>query len=484
MTNMKKYFNSKDGIEIKVLDGENVETVEFYNENDEKCYEFRIPIEGKYLYTQTIPYKFNLEDRERSAGFNRRPAIHLSEEYGWINDPNGLVYDEGIYHFYYQYNPFGIRWENMCWGHAISDDLIHWKRLDPVMYPDKFGTIFSGCGLKNDRGLLGLSKDALLFFYTVAGNANDWSKGRAFEQRIAYSLDGGNTLVKMPSACIGEMEEGTRDPKIFWHEETNSYVMVLYIYKNEFAIFRSVDLQNWEESDRFSFDKAWECPNLFKLKADDGTEKWVFWSADGFYYIGEFDGYKFQSDGKRHNAYLKDLPYAAQTYAGADSVISVPWLRMQNAGRLYTGAFGIPVEFSLRRKADDYVLIQWPVKQLFDEAIEMEVASVNGTEIAECSENHALMCKGSIGGDVAFEANGVQVKYDSNKGLLCIDDEVIVVVKGSSDILVILDDRILEVFLGEGEAFLTYEISVEKLPEHRNKLKLIEGLDDTNVCVI
>jgi len=481
---MKKYFNSNEGIEIKVLDGEEVETVEFYNENDVKCYEFRIPIVGKYLYTQTIPYRLNLEDRERSAGFNRRPAIHLSEEYGWINDPNGLIYDDGIYHFYYQYNPFGVRWENMCWGHAISDDLIHWKRLDPVMYPDEFGTMFSGCGLKNERGLLGLPKDALLFFYTVAGNANDWSKGRAFEQRIAYSLDGGITLNKMPLPCIGEMEEGTRDPKIFWHEETDSYVMVLYIYKNEFAIFRSSDLQNWSETDRFSLDKAWECPGLFKLRTDDDTEKWVFWSADGFYYIGEFDGFKFQSDGKRHNAYVKDLPYAAQTYSGVDSVISVPWLRMKNAGRLYTGAFGIPVELSLRKKDDDYVLVQWPVNQLFEEAIEMEMSSVNGNDFAECSENHALMCRGKLDGDISFNANGVSVQYSSATGQIGIDGEAFSVVKDSRDILVILDDRILEVFLDGGESFLTYEIPVEKLPEHKNELMLIKGLDNTNVYVV
>ncbi|MDE7206078.1 MAG: glycoside hydrolase family 32 protein, partial [Lachnospiraceae bacterium] len=133
---------------------------------------------------------------------SHKPLIHFAADAGWTNDPNGLVYADGVYHFYFQYNPFNTSWQNMSWGHAVSADLLHWEQKDTVMFPDESGTMFSGCAITNEREMLGLPKDALLFFYTAAGDANEWSKGLAFTQKIAYSLDGGKTLIKMPDPCL------------------------------------------------------------------------------------------------------------------------------------------------------------------------------------------------------------------------------------------------------------------------------------------
>ena len=198
----------------------------------------------------------------------RRPSIHFTPQTGWMNDPNGLVYADGVYHLYFQHNPFDVQWENMSWGHAVSKDLLHWEQKDDVLFPDETGTMFSGSGIVNDRKMLGLPEDALVFFYTAAGNNNKWSAGKQFTQRIAYSTD----------------------------------------------------LLKWE-----------------------------------------------QTDGVRHAAYINKMAYAAQTYSNTGNrVISVPWLRFPNRGRNYTGAMGLPREFSVAYKNGEKVLRQEPVREYED----------------------------------------------------------------------------------------------------------------------
>ena len=198
----------------------------------------------------------------------RRPSIHFTPQTGWMNDPNGLVYAEGVYHLYFQHNPFDVQWENMSWGHAVSRDLLHWEQKDDVLFPDETGTMFSGSGIVNDRKMLGLPEDALVFFYTAAGNNNKWSAGKQFTQRIAYSTN----------------------------------------------------LLKWE-----------------------------------------------QTDSVRHAAYINKIAYAAQTYSNTGNrVISVPWLRFPNRGRNYTGAMGLPREFSVAYKNGEKVLRQEPVREYED----------------------------------------------------------------------------------------------------------------------
>ena len=187
----------------------------------------------------------------------RRPRIHFTVQTGWINDPNGLVYKDGYFHLYFQYNPCDIAWENMCWGHAVSRDLLHWTQQDTVLYPDEHGTVFSGSGVVNEHGMLGLPESALLFFYTAAGACNRWCENDNSTQRLAYSLDGGATLQKMNWELATICKEN-RDPKVFWHEESRAYVMVLWLEKNDFGILRSDDLRNWRMTDRLTLDQAWE----------------------------------------------------------------------------------------------------------------------------------------------------------------------------------------------------------------------------------
>ena len=164
------------------------------------------------------------------------PLIHFAPDTGWMNDPNGLIYQDGIYHMYFQQNPFDTRWENMCWGHAVSRDLLHWEQKETALYPDSDGVVYSGSGIVNEHGMLGLPKDAHIFFYTCAGNKSKWSLGKTFNQRIAYSTDGGKSIAKLEGSVVKHISEENRDPKVYWHEESKAYYMVLYLKANDFMI--------------------------------------------------------------------------------------------------------------------------------------------------------------------------------------------------------------------------------------------------------
>lgn len=415
--------------------------------------------------------------RQEGAGSHRnfrRPAIHFTAETGWINDPNGLVYKDGVYHLYFQYNPFDIQWENMSWGHAVSRDLLHWEQRDTVLFPDENGTMFSGSGIVNERGMLGLSKDALLFFYTAAGGTNAWSQGKTFSQRVAYSLDGGDTLTKTERGALAAVCKENRDPKVFWHEESQAYIMVLWLEACDFGIFRSVNLEEWEMSDRLTLEGAWECPDLIRLRDADGNAHWMFWSADGYYFWGSFDGYHFTTDGVRHEAYMNKVPYAAQTYAGVkERIISIPWLRLPNCGRSYTGAMGLPREFSVTERDGEKLLVQRPVREY-----ESQLEPLPGDRMEKIIAGKGAAGKNDAGKDAAapnilytaekgmalemrvhcrpdveeyrWRINGTKVSYVPADGIFTVGDEQCRLCKNVQDFSFLVDDVILEVTVDGG----------------------------------
>lgn len=320
---------------------------------------------------------------------NCYPKVHFAAEYGWINDPNGLIYRDGIYEIYFQHNPHGTRWGNMTWGHARTEDFLSYEELEPVLFPDENGTMFSGCGIVNERGLLGLPKDALLLFYTAAGGTNEESEGKEFTIRMAYSVDGGNTYVKFGGPVLKSLAAENRDPKVFWHEETSAYILVLWLENEDFAIFRSKDLEEFTLSQRLTLEGGFECPDLFKLPVEGSDlSKWVFWAADGSYYVGDFDGYKFTQTQKRKIAYERiyengeskpSLAYAAQTYFGVgDKVMSMPWLKTECVAEQTTGVLGLPRYFSLKETGDGLVL-----KQVLPEFIREGLKKPQMSELVE-----------------------------------------------------------------------------------------------------
>ena len=177
-----------------------------------------------------------------------RPKLHAAPATGWHNDPNGMVYADGFYHLYYQWNPYGSMWGNMQWGHVKSKDLYHWEQEGLAIAPDETGTVYSGCGIQDKDNLTGYGEGALLYFYTAAGGRNQWSvdAGNLFTQRLAYSTDGGKTLQRSEKFCMPHIVNENRDPKVFYHKESKAFIMVLYLDGYDFAVYRSTYLLNWK----------------------------------------------------------------------------------------------------------------------------------------------------------------------------------------------------------------------------------------------
>ncbi len=257
---------------------------------------------------------------------------HFTTGLGWMNDPNGLVFKDGIYHLYFQYNPGRLDWGDIGWGHAFSTDLIHWTNHGLVLPPDDDGMIFSGSAISNG--------DEILCYYTEAG--------KSFSQKLARSTDGGKTLVKDKNFCVPTICRENRDPKVFYHEATSAYIMILWLEENDFAILRSEKADgHFDLTQRFTLPGGFECPNLFEL---DGT--WFVWTAHGYYYPGTFDGFTFSWSGKKYEAFADSIPYAAQVFSGTDELVLIPWLRIEDSGtpKKWNGIMGIPRRLELVKK--------------------------------------------------------------------------------------------------------------------------------------
>jgi len=168
---------------------------------------------------------------------------------------------------------------------------------------------------------------------------------------------------------LEHIEADNRDPKVYWHEEKQLYYMVLYLDKNDYAIFNSSDLKNWVMTQKLTIPGAWECPDFREIPVEGGGKKWIFWSADGYYFLGDFDGSHFVTDGVRQEAYHCMLPYAGQTFAGTDRVIMIPWMRTNNQGKNFRGMMGIPRELTLVKTEEGYLLRQKLVQELEEQKV-------------------------------------------------------------------------------------------------------------------
>lgn len=317
--------------------------------------------------SQVVLFQTNSLNEGINRDLKNRPSLHFMPKFGWMNDPNGLIYRDGYYHLFFQHNPVGLDWGNMHWGHARSENLIEWEELREAITPDEFGEAFSGSAIlpPKDSKEYNFFDKKILLFYTAAGGDSHWSKGKKHTQRIAL-FDDKNQEVTKTNFVLGNIKASNRDPKVFYHYGSDAYVMLLYLDGNEFILLRSSDLIEWKEYQRFELDFAWECPELFLLEVQESNEKkWIFMVADGFYYTCEFDGYKISNFSQMKRAYQNALPYAAQTYANVDyRTIKHVWLRTPNKGLLSTGLMSIPTELSLIKINEEYYLQQKPIREL------------------------------------------------------------------------------------------------------------------------
>ena len=298
-----------------------------------------------------------------------RPSYHHTPSYGWMNDPNGMFYKDGIYHLCYQYNPYGSKWGNMHWGHAISRDLIHWKEVEPTIARDPMGHIFSGSAVIDKDGTANYGKDAIVALYTSASDKN----GQI--QCMAYSTDGGYTFHKYSGNPVLTPFDGLkdfRDPKVFWYAPLKKWYMIVSADK-EMRFYSSPDLKKWTYVSAFgrgygAQPNQFECPDFFQLPVDGNPnkKKWVmivninpgclFGGSATEYFIGDFDGKNFVCDSKPSVAKFLDYGkdhYATVTFSGVqDRVLGIAWMsNWQYANvtpiRQYRGANTLPREFKL-----------------------------------------------------------------------------------------------------------------------------------------
>lgn len=295
-----------------------------------------------------------------------RPQFHFTACENWINDPNGLVYQNGVWHLFFQHNIEAPVWGRMWWGHAVSNDLVHWKQLEHALYPDEMGTMFSGSAVIDHDDTAGFGKDAMLMFYTAAGSQVE--PIRPFTQCLAVSVDGGKEFTKFAGNPIVDwIEADNRDPKVVWHEASQHWIMALYRADDRYSLLRSPDAKEWTQIQEIAFEGERECPDFFPLIDEEGLERWVFTAAKGLYQIGSFDGKTFTPETPIHRSDQGRNCYAGQTWSNAPDgrCIQISWM----AGGLYpempfSQQLSIPVELTLLGSGESATLARWPVKEV------------------------------------------------------------------------------------------------------------------------
>lgn len=231
-----------------------------------------------------------------------RPIYHFTARRGWLNDPNGLVYYHGEYHLCYQHNPYGYYWDNMHWGSAVSPDLVHWTELPEAIYPTYLGAAWSGSSVVDWNNTAGFGPEAIVSLYTTAaghGNNPRMSLPYQFSQSLVYSIDNGRTYIQYSNnPVLPNVEGDNRDPKVVWYAPDHKWIMILWLFYNDYGIFSSPDLKHWTQMSTFAFPKTIETPEFFSLPVDGNTNnlKWIFYGGAGSYYVGRFDGSTFTAD--------------------------------------------------------------------------------------------------------------------------------------------------------------------------------------------
>ena len=359
-----------------------------------------------------------------------RPSYHFTPAYGWMNDPNGMVYKDGEYHLYYQYNPYGSKWGNMHWGHAVSRDLIHWQHLDPAIARDTLGHIFSGSSVVDIHNTAGYGKNAIIALYTSASDKN----GQI--QCMAYSTDNGRTFTKYENNPVLTPFDGLRDfrdPKVFWYEKGKCWYMIVSADK-ETRFYKSKNLKKWEYVSAFGNGMGqqpcqYECPDFFQLpvNGDPNNMKWVmimninpgclFGGSATEYFVGDFDGKNFTC-ADAHEAkwmdYGKDH-YATVTFSNTGNrVLAMTWMSNWQYADLTPfkqnrGANGLPRELKLFELDNKYYIQEGVAPEVM--ALRKETKELGNLTI-EKEKDFAGMASGMNGAfeieaDVTADANGI-----------------------------------------------------------------------------
>lgn len=417
---------------------------------------------------------FDTSNREKF-----RPAFHHTPLYGWMNDPNGMFYKNGVWHMYYQYNPYGSKWQNMNWGHSSTTDLVNWRHEPVAIEPNGLGTVFSGSAVVDAANTAGLGDSTVIALYTSAGASQ--------VQSLAYSTDNGQSFTTYPGNPVIANPSEARDPNMFWHEPTQRWVLVLaHALEKEMQIYTSPNLIDWQLASSFgkgygSQDGVWECPDLFELPVD-GTDlkKWVLicninpgspmGGSGTQYFVGDFDGTTFTPDTapavSKWMDYGKDH-YAAVTWsnAPANRRTAIGWMsNWQYANEVPTQQFRsantLPRELGLFRADDGQIyLSSTPSPEL--EALRSSKRAYKKAAINSRGREYAIppLCELTVDYD-ATNCDALDIILTNAKG----EEVVMTIYSGSKEFAM---DR-----TGSGEtAFSAHFPAVTKSPLFRSEAK-------------
>ena len=446
-----------------------------------------------------------------------RPRFHFSTKRGWINDPNGLVYYRGNYHLFYQYNPVGCAWGNMHWGHAVSPDLLHWEEWETALFPDEGGTMFSGSAIVDTENTLGLNtadQEAILLFYTAAGNTSLLSKDKPSTQNLAYSIDGGRTFHKHArNPIVPQIAEGNRDPKIIRSPVKGHWVMALFLTGMRYALLSSTNLLDWVVIQELDLPDDSECPDFFPLtirggctegapipNASENTacpdatgqafpatkivsaahakssspvapqEFWVLCGAADRYQVGTFDGHRFIPDGSVKRLHYGSHSYAAQSWSNIPASdgrrIRIAWNTFDIPGMPFNKCMTLPCEMSLRTLAGERMLCAWPIREVEtlhrNARTEINLAATSESPfvmpLAACAHDIHLRIRKQDAESFTLSLFGLDIVCNMlNRRLECLDKTAPFEPNddGFMALRLIMDTTGAELFLNEGSVYLS-----------------------------
>lgn len=410
-------------------------------------------------YTPTFDSEMHLPNLWKEP---LRPEVHFTVKNGWNNDPNGLVYRDGIYHMFYQYNPAAPAWGNMHWGHAVSRDLLHWEEKDIALFPDTLGTMFSGSAFTDTENATGLGAGTMLLYYTAAGGTNLLSKGMRFSQCLAFSKDGETFTKYEGNPIVPHIEAANRDPKVVYVEEIGRYIMAIYRAEGRYEMLSSTDLLHWEEFQEIPIRDDGECPDLFPLECD-GKKYYVFMGAKDIYLIGHFEKDRFVIDNSEKKLTHLKMSYAAQSFSGVPDgrVVRIAWHILNAPDSPFASQMSFPTELRLEKQNDEIYLAATPIREI--EALYQSGESLQNLSLAEPRilqtgaaaldvafsmpyVHGEKLVLNLLGTDLACDMDKNEIRYKNVKMPLTLDG-------GHVDLRILVDRCSVEIFADGGKIF-------------------------------
>ncbi|RYG70644.1 glycoside hydrolase family 32 protein [bacterium] len=416
----------------------------------------------------------------------QRGQLRFSPRVGWMNDPNGLIYSQGIYHLFFQHNPYGPGGGNTLWGHATSADMVHWTQQPNALYPiNSRDAVWSGSAIvdqSNTSGWKTGANDLIVAAFTST------SRGEC----IAYSNDKGHSWTEYEGNPVVQHKSDGRDPRILWHEPSKQWVMAVYnddTTIKEPSMRRGVDFYTSTDLKKWTFQSHsggyWECADLFELPLENGQKKWVLTAASSEYRIGTFDGKKFVPETPLLagiSAVQGPPPwtgyYAAQTFSNEPKGrrIQMGWFQTHTHGKPFNQSQSLPNELKLKTTPQGPRLTWTPVPEL--ESLRTDAHHLGKRSLVETGPNPLAALSGELlelraefepgtANEIKFNLRGVEIIYDAGRSELSIDDKhaYAPAQKGKIDLTIYLDRNGIDVYACDGLVFMPIPLT----PDPKNQ---------------